>query len=106
MKGAQLFSGLSNSHRPFVALMIISLAIGCIKFHKLLYQSCLENLQLIDSVDTFQNSWELSAPAMNGLAEYFSSKAEEMTMKFNDIGIVLQTFNDAGDDSGTLFVDV
>ncbi|KAK3840696.1 MAG: Rad9-domain-containing protein [Linnemannia elongata] len=72
---------------------------GCIKFHKLLYQSCLENLQLIDSVDTFQNSWELSAPAMNGLAEYFSSKAEEMTMKFNDSGIVLQTFNDAGDDS-------
>ncbi|KAG0290363.1 Cell cycle checkpoint control protein rad9b [Linnemannia gamsii] len=72
---------------------------GCIKFHKLLYQSCLENLQLIDSVDTFQNSWELSAPAMNGLADYFSSKAEEMTMKFNDSGIVLQTYNDTGEDS-------
>lgn len=43
---------------------------------------------------------------MNGLAEYFSSKAEEMTMKFNDSGIVLQTFNDAGDDSGVFFVDL
>ncbi|KAK3843417.1 MAG: Rad9-domain-containing protein [Linnemannia gamsii] len=72
---------------------------GCIKFHKLLYQSCLENLQLIDSVDTFQNSWEMGAPAMNGLADYFSSKAEEMTMKFSNNGIVLQTFNDSGDDS-------
>ncbi|KAF9126425.1 hypothetical protein BGW39_006619 [Mortierella sp. 14UC] len=72
---------------------------GCIKFHKLLYQSCLENLQLIDSVDTFQNSWELGAPAMNGLSDYFSSKAEEMTMKFNESGIVLQTSNDSGEDS-------
>ncbi|KAF9910007.1 Cell cycle checkpoint control protein rad9b [Linnemannia zychae] len=72
---------------------------GCIKFHKLLYQSCLENLQLIDSVDTFRNSWELGAPAMSGLADYFSSKAEEMTMKFNESGIVLQTSNDSGEGS-------
>lgn len=59
---------------------------------------------MIDSVDTFQNSWELSAPAMNGLADYFSSKAEEMTMKFNDSGIVLQTYNDTGEDSGRSYV--
>ncbi|KAF9929737.1 Cell cycle checkpoint control protein rad9b [Linnemannia zychae] len=72
---------------------------GCIKFHKLLYQSCPENLQLIDSVDSYQNSWELGASAMNGLSEYFSSKAEEMTMKFNESGIVLQTSNDASEDS-------
>jgi len=37
---------------------------------------------------------------MNGLSDYFSAKAEEITMKFNYNGIVLQTFNDTGEDSG------
>ncbi|KAF9092582.1 cell cycle checkpoint control protein rad9a [Mortierella sp. AD031] len=72
---------------------------GCIKFHKLLYQECTENLQLIESVDTFPNSWQLGVPAMGGLSEYFSSKAEEITMKFDNNGIVLQTANDDSEDA-------
>ncbi|KAG0084797.1 Cell cycle checkpoint control protein rad9b [Podila epicladia] len=52
-----------------------------IKIHKLLYESCLDNLQVIYSKESFPSSWRLTTPALMGLMDNFSSKADEMSME-------------------------
>ncbi|KAG0086911.1 Cell cycle checkpoint control protein rad9b [Podila epicladia] len=62
-----------------------------IKIHKLLYESCLDNLQVIYSKESFPSSWRLTTPALMGLMDNFSSKADEMSMECNQDGMILST---------------
>ncbi|KAF9318387.1 Cell cycle checkpoint control protein rad9b [Podila horticola] len=45
---------------------------GFIKIHKLLYESCLDNLQVIYLKESFPSSWRLTTPALMGLMDNFS----------------------------------
>ncbi|KAF9302159.1 Cell cycle checkpoint control protein rad9b [Mortierella antarctica] len=62
-----------------------------IKIHKLLYESCLDNLQVIYSKESFPSSWRLTTPALMGLMDNFSGKADEMSMECNQDGMILST---------------
>ncbi|KAG0333436.1 Cell cycle checkpoint control protein rad9b [Podila horticola] len=64
---------------------------GFIKIHKLLYESCLHNLQVIYLKESFPSSWRLTTPALMGLMDNFSSKADEMSMECNQDGMILST---------------
>ncbi|KAG0006588.1 Cell cycle checkpoint control protein rad9b, partial [Entomortierella chlamydospora] len=72
-----------------------------IKIHKLLYESCPEPLQVIDSIESCPSSWRLPAISLIGFTENFSSKAEEITMTCTQEGITFKTFMDTSEeDSG------
>ncbi|KAG0019811.1 Cell cycle checkpoint control protein rad9b [Podila clonocystis] len=73
---------------------------GFIKIHKLLYESCLDNLQVIYSKESFPSSWRLSTPALMGLMDNFSSKADEMSMECNQDGMILSTCKSTHDVEG------
>ncbi|KAF9959559.1 Cell cycle checkpoint control protein rad9b [Mortierella alpina] len=74
---------------------------GFIKIHRLLYESCSEAPQIIDSIQTCPSSWRLPPAALMGLPENFSAKAEEITMSCSQEGIAFKTCSDTGDeDSG------
>ncbi|KAF8958293.1 hypothetical protein BGZ52_013049, partial [Haplosporangium bisporale] len=60
---------------------------GFIKIHKLLYESCLDNLRVIYSKETFPSSWRMTANALMGLMDNFSSKSEEVSMECNQDGM-------------------
>ncbi|KAF9897711.1 hypothetical protein BX616_005110, partial [Lobosporangium transversale] len=68
-----------------------------IKIHKLLYESCPEPLQVLDSIESCSNSWSLPPAALIGFAENFSSKAEEISMKCHQEGVTFKTFLDANE---------
>ncbi|ORZ16044.1 Rad9-domain-containing protein [Lobosporangium transversale] len=70
---------------------------GFIKIHKLLYESCPEPLQVLDSIESCSNSWSLPPAALIGFAENFSSKAEEISMKCHQEGVTFKTFLDANE---------
>ncbi|KAG0254305.1 Cell cycle checkpoint control protein rad9b [Mortierella polycephala] len=71
-----------------------------IKVHKLLYESCPDPLQVIDSIASCPNSWRLSPVAMNGFAEAFSSKAEEISMNCTQDEVTFKTFRDTTETDG------
>ncbi|KAF9427976.1 hypothetical protein BGZ94_003705 [Podila epigama] len=73
---------------------------GFIKIHKLLYESCLDNMQVLYSKDSFPSSWRLTPPALMGLIDNFSSKAEEISMECNENGIILSTCKGTHDIEG------
>ncbi|KAF9998268.1 Cell cycle checkpoint control protein rad9b, partial [Modicella reniformis] len=68
-----------------------------IKIHNLLYESCPEPLQVLDSIANCPSSWRLPAVALIGLMENFSSKAEEISMLCKDDGITFKTSNNSQD---------
>ncbi|KAI1318704.1 cell cycle checkpoint control protein rad9a [Mortierella claussenii] len=72
---------------------------GFIKIHKLLYESCPEALQVLDSIESCPSSWRLPPAAMIGFAENFSSKAEEISMKCHQGGITFKTIKDTTEDA-------
>ncbi|KAF9373340.1 Cell cycle checkpoint control protein rad9b [Podila verticillata] len=73
---------------------------GFIKIHKLLYESCLDNLRVIYSKETFPSSWRMTANALMGLMDNFSSKSEEVSMECNQDGMVLSTCKSTQDVEG------
>ncbi|KAF9189026.1 Cell cycle checkpoint control protein rad9b [Haplosporangium sp. Z 11] len=73
---------------------------GFIKVHKLLYESCPDPLQVIDSIASCPNSWRLSPMAMSGFAEAFSSKAEEISMNCTQDEVTFKTFRDTTETDG------
>ncbi|KAF9362142.1 cell cycle checkpoint control protein rad9a [Mortierella sp. AD094] len=69
-----------------------------IKIHKLLYESCPEPLQVIDSIESCPSSWRLPAAALIGFTENFSAKAEEISMTCTQEAITFKTFKDASEE--------
>lgn len=65
---------------------------GFIKIHKLLYESCPEVLQVLDSIESCPSAWKIPAAALIGFAENFSSKAEEISMECIQDGVTFKTF--------------
>ncbi|KAF9586167.1 GTPase-activating protein S23 [Lunasporangiospora selenospora] len=68
-----------------------------IKIHKLLYESCPDNLQIIYSKESCPSSWRLPTAALIGLTDNFSSKAEEISMKCNQDGVNFNTSREGGE---------
>ncbi|KAF9347504.1 cell cycle checkpoint control protein rad9a [Mortierella sp. NVP85] len=64
---------------------------GVTKIHKLLYESCPEPLEVLDSIRNYSSSWRLPATAMAGFTENFSSKAEEISMTCQRDAITFKT---------------